>query len=239
MHTYIRYLLLAAFCLAGPVVFAQGTFKGRVFEYKTRIGLSNVFIENLGNKQNTLSDKTGKFALPAKTGDMVLFKAFGYQNDTVLITGLNDAEIFLATQNIELNQVTISTTELAKKFKDYDREFHGQPVVYHRDRKGNLDGGISIRLHYWKKGERDKQKLEKKLRDFDTMDQIHELFTPQTVGKYVPLTGDEMDNFIGLYTPSVKVFTSKDFNLVAYLSDSYKKYRALPEDQRKPRSIVN
>jgi hypothetical protein len=239
MHTYLRYLLLAAFCLAGPVVFAQGIFTGRVLEYKTRIGLGNIWIENLSNKQNTLSDKSGKFALPAKNGDLVLFKGFSYQNDTVLVTSLNGAEIFLAPQNIELSQVNISTTELDKQLRKYDRQFRNQAVVYHRDSKGNYDGGVSIRLHYWKKGERDKAKLEKKLRDFDTLDEIHELFTPQTVGKYVPLTGDEMDNFISLYTPSVKEFTRKDFNLVAYLSDSYKKYQALPEEQRKPRPIVN
>ncbi|MEO7211393.1 hypothetical protein [Mucilaginibacter sp.] len=239
MHTYTRYLLLFAFCLAGPVVFAQGIFNGKVFEYKTRIGLANIFIENLGSKQNTLSDKNGKFSLPAKKGDLVLFKGFSYQNDTVLITSLNGIEVFLAPQNMELSQVNISSTELAKKFKDYDKEYHGQPVVYHRDRKGNLDGGINIRIHYWKKGEHDKQKLAKKLRDFDTMDQIHELFTPETIGKYVPLAGGEMDNFISLYTPSVKVFTSKDFNMVAYLSDSYKKYQALPEEKRHPQILAN
>ncbi|RWY55555.1 hypothetical protein [Mucilaginibacter gilvus] len=239
MHTYTRYFLLFAFCLAGPVAFAQGIFNGKVFEYKTRIGLANIWIENLRNKQNTLSDKTGKFSLPAKPGDLVLFKGFSYKNDTVLVTSLNSAEIFLQSQKIELKQVNISTTELAKKFKDYDQEYHGQPMVYHRDREGNLDGGINIRIHYWKKGEHDKAKLDKKLRDFETMDHIHGLFTPETIGKFVPLKGDEMDNFISLYTPSVKVFTSNDFNMVAYLSESYKKYQALPVEKRHPQPIGN
>jgi hypothetical protein len=232
-----KYWCLVVLCFAGLSAFAQGTFSGRVFENKTRIPLSNIWVENLGNKRNTLSDKSGKFVLPAKAGDLVLFRGFGYKNDTVLVTRLGGTEIFLEPQKIELSQVNISTTELAKKFKDYDPEFHGQPIVYHRDRKGNLDGGINIRVHYWKKGERDKAKLEKKLRDFDTMDRIHEIFTRQTIRKYVPLDGDELDNFISLYTPSVTVFTRNDFNLLVYLSDSYKQYQALTPDKRKPAAL--
>lgn len=234
-----KYLLIFALLLSYSAALAQGTFKGRVFEDKTRVGLGNIWIENLNNKQNTLSDKKGNFSIPAKLGDLVLFKSFGYYNDTAVVTSLGNSEIFMLPQNIQLKQVDITTTDLAKKFKDYDKEYHGQTMVYHRDRMGNLDGGAVFRVHYWKKGERDKAKLAKKLHDFDMMDRIHELFVPATVGQYVPLKGEELDNFISLYTPSVKVFDRKDFNMITYMSDSYKQYQALPPDKRKPATLNN
>lgn len=235
----LKYLLSIALCCIISAAMAQGTFKGQVFENKTRIGLANVFIENLTNKQNALSDKAGKFSVKAKLGDVVLFKSVAYQNDTVLVTSLSNTEVFLDLQKIQLKQVDISGTELAKEAPKYDKEFHNQPIVWHRDRLGNYDGGITWRIRYWKAGEHEKARLVKQLKNFETMDRIHELFVPEYVGQYVPLKGEDMDNFIGLYTPSVKVFTAKDFNMVAYLSDSYKKYQELPADKRKPQPLIN
>ncbi|AMR30379.1 hypothetical protein A0256_02570 [Mucilaginibacter sp. PAMC 26640] len=230
----LKYLCLLLFPFAITAAHAQGIFKGKVMEDKTRIGLANIFIQNLNNKSNTTSDKSGSYSLPAKVGDLVLFKGFSYLPDTVLVTSLNSTEIFLNPQKFPLQEVTVTATELKKPLKNiYDPEFHGQTVVKHRDREGNIDGGITMRLHYWKKGEHDQAKLEKKLKDFDTMDEIHGLFVPENIGKYVPLKGEELDNFIGLFTPGVKEYTRKDFNLLNYLNSSYKKYLALPPDQRK------
>lgn len=235
----LKYFCLLLFCLPVAAAVAQGNFKGKVMEIDTRTGLANIFIQNLNNKASTASDKTGLFSVPAKPGDLVLFKAPSYQNDTVLVTSLNNSEVFLALQKFPLQGVTVTSTELKKPLKNiYDPEFHGQPVVYHRDYKGNLDGGLTLRMHYWKKGEHDKAKLDKQLKDFDTMDEINALFTPPNIGKYVPLTGEELDNFIALYTPNVKEYTRKDFNLLNYLNSSYKKYQALPPDQRKVQPFI-
>ncbi|OOQ59201.1 peptidase associated/transthyretin-like domain-containing protein [Mucilaginibacter pedocola] len=234
-----KYLLIVVFCCLFFGASAQETFKGQVFENKTRSGINSVYIENLNNKQSTLTDKNGKFAVKAKLGDLVLFKSIAYQNDTVLVTSYSNTEIFLDLKKIQLNEVNITTTGLAKEAPKYDKLFHNQSMVYHRNKEGNYDGGVTFRIKYWKKGEKDKAKLAKKLQDFDTMDHIHEVFVPETIGKYVPLKDEELDNFISLYTPSVKVYTDKDFNLVSYLSDCYKKYEALPPEKRKPEPIVN
>jgi hypothetical protein len=234
----LRYLLIIWLCLTATIVCAQSNLKGKVFENKTRIGLANVWVENLNSKRNAFSDKSGNFTIPAKNGDLILFKGFAYKNDTLLVTGANNIEVFLDPQQIALDQVNVTTTEIVKMNTYYDPQFHGQPVVYHRDSKGNYDGGVTLRMWYWKKGEKDKAKLDKKLKDFDTMDRIHGVFTPQIIGKYVPLTGEDMDTFIALYTPSVKVFSKRDFNLAQYLNDSYKQYLALPPEKRKIQPFI-
>jgi len=49
----------------------------------------------------------------------------------------------------------------------------------------------------------------------------------------LPLKKDEMPAFIELYVPSVKVFTSNDFNLLYYLEKCYKEFMALPLEKRR------
>jgi hypothetical protein len=79
-------------------------------------------------------------------------------------------------------------------------------------RKGTLKGGIIWRIWYWKKDEKKKAKLEAKQRKYDIMYNISLVFTPKTIGKYVPLTGQELDDFIILYTPERRKCTySKQF----------------------------
>lgn len=230
----LRYLLVLAFCCTAVLSFGQGKLKGRVFEDKTRIGLAGIRVDNLNNKQTTLTDNQGWFAIPAKNGDVLALKGFAYKNDTVLVTSLADHEFFMELQTNQLNTVNVVSTTTPNMNSYYDPEYSGKTVVKHRDKNGNPDGGITIRLWYWKKDKHKRDRLERQEKLFAIMDRIREVFVPQTVGKYVPLKGEELDNFIVLYTPTVSVFADKKFSLIEYLNASYKKYEALPADKRVP-----
>lgn len=228
-----RYLFFITL-LFSSAAFAQAPFKGRVFEVKTRIGLAGIRIENLTNKKTAITDNKGDFSIPAKNGDLLTFKGFAYSADTVLMTEPWAKEIFLEPLNNELQPVNITTTETKNMNTYYDPLYHGQPVVYARDKKGYAKGGIIWRIWYWKKDEKKKAKLEAKQREFDMRYNISLVFKPKNIGKYVPLTGQELDDFINLYTPTPAVYNANDFNLVNYLNACYKKYQALPADKRQP-----
>jgi hypothetical protein len=233
----LRWLLLIfIFVSSASIVLAQKKLTGRVLENGTRIGLGDVFIENLSNKQSTFTDVKGRFSIHAKTGDLLTFKGFAYQNDTVLVTDLNSKEVFMEPKKNELAQVNITSTEI-KKLNTYDPQLHGQTMIYQRNENGSPKGGIILRMWYWKKDEKKKAKLEKQLKEFETADRIAAIFTVSNLAKYVPLTGEDMNNFIALYTPNVKTYTRNDFNLISYLNDNYKKYQALPLDKRKPNRL--
>ncbi|MFA6085337.1 hypothetical protein [Mucilaginibacter sp.] len=228
-------LLFSLFFVAGTA-FGQ-KLKGRVFESQTRIVLADILVENLTNKQSLLTDAKGRFSITAKVGDMIRFKSFAYEADTLVIINMREKEVFMEPKKNQLSQVNIKTTETSNFNTYYDPLYHGQTAVYHRDKRGYYDGGIILRFWYWKKDEHKKAKLNQKLKDFDTMDKIALIFTPKNLSKYIPLTGADMDNFIGLYTPGVKEYTRNNFELAAYLNDCYKKYQALPLDKRKPDSL--
>lgn len=235
MKRVFTLLLLLFACVYS---FGQTKLKGRVFENKTRIGLENVFVENLKTKQSIFTDKNGRFTIDAKTGDILSFKGFAYRNDTSLVTSMSEKEVFLEPVTNELAQVNVVATVAPQMNTYYDPQYHGQSVIVQRDKKtGWPTGGIIIRMWYWKKDEHKKARLEQREHTYALMDRISQVFTPQIVGKYIPLKDQELQDFIEMYIPSAKDFGDNNFNMVVYLNKCYKEYMALPPDKRKPEEL--
>jgi len=227
-----KYLLLGLFCLGIPFsVSAQQLLKGRVFENKTRVGLTGISVQNLSSNQSTVTDNNGKFSIKAKVNDMLLIKGFAYQNDTALVTQLNEMEIFLLPQQHLLPDVKVTSSE-GPSMAFYDPYYHGQTTTYQTDGKGNFKGGLTFRLHYFKKDERKKAKREKKNKENEVEQEIDRTFTPKVLAQYLPLKGQDMDGFIALYKPAINTYISNNFVLIDYLNTSYKKFIQLTPEQR-------
>ena len=226
--------MLCAFTLK-----AQTVFSGRVFENKTRVTLRGVIITNLSNKLRAITGDDGRFSIAAKLGDILALKAFSYQPDSVLITDMHAREIYLTSQITLLNQVTITdssgkTANAAKNMKlPVDPEFHGQPLVYHRDKSGNYDGGVTLRLHYFKGDDHKKKKAALTAENIKINEEISKVFTPDNISTYVPLKGDDMTNFLLLYTPDADTYKAKTFNLLIYINACYKEWGTLTTEQKK------
>ncbi len=238
-----RNLLIICLCVFGALtVHAQTAFNGRVLENKTRIRLHGIRVENLNNKLKTITNTDGTFGIAAKVGDLLVFTGFAYQPDTLLITDMHDREIFLEPKSNVLKQVTITDSSGRAKANPnavqyFDPQFHGQPVVYTRDKDLNYTGGVTVRLHYWSKDERKKRKAAQTVKEREISEHISEIFTAANIGRYVPLKGNDMDNFLLLYTPEVKEYTDKHFDLVPYLSACYQNWQTLSEKQRNAAQI--
>jgi hypothetical protein len=239
----IRNLLIICFCFFGILtVRGQSVFSGRVLENKTRVVLHAIRVENLNNKLKTITGDDGQFAIAAKPGDLLVFNGFAYKPDTLLITDMHSREIFMEPKTTLLNQVTITDTSGRAKanpnaVQHYDPEFHGQTVVYQRDAKGYYKGGIAIRLHYWTKDEHRKRKAAQTAKEREISEHISSVFTPLNISKYVPLKGTDMDDFLLLYTPDVKEYTDKKFDLLPYLNACYQNWQTLTPEQRKSADI--
>ena len=239
----LKNLLIVCFCFLGILTAnGQSVFSGRVLEFKTRIPLASIRIQNLKTGLKTISLKDGQFGIAAKPGDLLVFTSFAYQPDTVLITDMHAREIFMTPKTNMLNQVNITDTSgravaNANAVPHYDPMFHGQAVVYQRDANLNRVGGIAIRLHYWTKDEKKKRKAAQSAKEREISEQISTIFTPLNVGNYVPLKGADMDDFLMLYTPDVKEYTDKKFELVPYLNACYQNWQTLTPEQRKAGEI--
>ena len=239
MHVFKYLLTFYITLLLALSVQAQSVFSGRVLENKTRITLKGVRVRNLVNRFVTITKDKGEFSIAAKPGDILILTLFSYKPDTLLLTDVHDREIFLQLQVNMLNQVTITDssgrTENAKKnmVLPYDPMFHGQTVVYQRDGNLNPTGGIALRLHYFTKDDHDKRKAAQKAEDRKTVEEIENIFTPENIGRYVPLKGIDLNNFMLLYTPDVERYKNKQFNLLTYLNACYKEWQTLSDADKK------
>jgi hypothetical protein len=229
MPKFIFICLL--FYLSAVSAYGQQLLKGRVLENKTRVSLTGINITNLNTKQTTLSDNKGNFTIKASLNDILLFKGFAYQNDTLVITKLNNFEVFMLPQEHMLKDVKVTSMD-GPSMAIYDPYFHGQTTAYQTDKNGNFKGGVNFRFWYWKKDEHKREKLKKMQRDEQTYVEIAKAFSAKNVTNFVPLKGAELDNFTRMYTPSLKVYTANTFNLTDYLNACYKKFMLLPTQKR-------
>jgi hypothetical protein len=232
----IRYLLLFLFCVTASFAFGQNALKGKVYEIKTHITIAGIEVSDITNKEITTTDDQGRFSINAKKGDLVIFKGFTYEPDTLLVTNFSQ-DVYLTPRQNMLKEVKVTTDSTTRYNSYYDPMYHGQAVVYQRDANFNPVGGLAIRFHDSHSSEKKHARLAKEEQDQQTQDEINKVFSADNLAKCVPLKGDDLKGFIALYTPTPEAYKDPGFNLLVYLSDCYKKFRALPEDQRHPSAI--
>jgi len=230
------FLLLFLFCISASFVFGQDVLKGKVYEIKTNVAIAGIEVSDITNKEVTTTDDKGRFAINAKKGDLVVFKGFTYQSDTVLVTSFSQ-DVYLTPRQNMLKEVKVTRDTTTRFNHYYDPEFHGQHVVYQRDDTLGYKGGIAIRFNDSHSSEKKHARLEKEVKDQQTQDEINKVFSTDNLAKYLPLKGDDLKGFIALYTPTPEVYSQYSFNLLVYLNDSYKKFQALPEDKRHPLAV--
>jgi hypothetical protein len=227
----LKYICLCLICALARTAYGQQPIKGRVLEDKTRVVLVNIKVQNLRNKQTTLSDSKGKFTINAKLNDLLVLTGFAYQVDTFMVTKLNDFEVFMLAQEHVLKDVQVKSMD-GPSMAFRDPLFHGQTVAYQTDKNGNPKGGLIFRFWYWKKDEHKRQKLEKMLANERTMDEIDKAFSIKNVAQIVPLQGIELDNFIKLYKPSPAQYQSNSFSMTDHVNTAYKKFMKLSAEKR-------
>jgi hypothetical protein len=226
-------LFITCLWFSAVSAYGQQLIKGRVLEYKTRVGLVSINVQNLTTKQTIVTDSKGWFAIKANLNDLLIFKGFAYQKDTLLVTRYTEFEVFLQPQAHVLNDVKVTGAGMdGPSMAIYDPYFHGQTTAYQTDANGNFKGGVNFRFWYWKKDERKKKRLEKKLKDGQLRNQIAQVFSAKNMAGFLPLKGAQMEAFIRLYTPTVNVYESSNFSLPDYLNTCYKKFVQLPAEKQ-------
>jgi hypothetical protein len=236
----LLFLVIGLLFLAN-ISFAQGNLTGRVYENKTRIALAGISIQNLKSKSMTVSDQNGLFAIRAHIGDLVTFSGFSYQPDTLYVKDFNTIEIFLDLKQNMLKGVTVtgSETKLGNlTAAPTPSPFGGQTLVYQTDANGAEKGGLKLNL-FDSHSDANKRKKETQLgKDEGARQEIVKVFSPDNLKNYIPITGQEMDNFIILYTPDINTYTSGDFNLTIYIDKCYQEFLAIPKEKRQSKELT-
>lgn len=227
-------LIVIALVFPASRSFAQSQLGGQVFEDKTTTPVIGVTVENLGSHAKTATAKDGSFIITAKVGETLLFSSTFYEPDTVYIADLKFLKIGLRLKNTALKEVKVQDNEVTLKNATYHSPglFNSPAVLYQTDADGRPIGGIKIMIHDSKSGEKKRLHNEQVATNEQNKDVIAKLFSPENLQNYVPISGQEMTNFIILYTPDLKTFGDKGFNFLAYVADCYKRFKNIPLNQR-------
>jgi hypothetical protein len=238
----IRLLFLViGLLLLSNISFAQGNLTGRIYENKTRIAIAGISIQNLKSKMMAVSDQNGIFAIRAHIGDLVTFSGFSYQPDTLYVKDLGTIEIFLDLKQNLLKGVTVtgSETKLGNlTAAPTPSPFGGQTLVYQTDANGDTKGGLKLNV-FDSHSDANKRKKETQLgKAEETKQEIARTFSPENLKNYIPISGQEMDNFITLYTPDINTYTDSDFNLTIYIDKCYKEFLKIPKEKRQSKQLT-
>lgn len=221
---------------------AQDKLSGQVFEDNTAVPIAGITVENLSSRVKGLSDKDGHFMITAKPGELLSFSSLFYETDTVYVANLKFLKVGLRLKGSALKEVKVRMTNFKARKGSFTYHsptvFNDQTVLFNTDDSGHYLDGVRIMLHTSKSEEKKRARLEKFVADENTKDRIAKLFSPENLKKYVPITSQELTNFIVLYTPDVKAFNDKGFNFLAYVADSYKEFKKLPESERKSAGLT-
>jgi hypothetical protein len=235
------FLLLVCLFILVNLSYAQGNLTGRVYENKTRFPLAGISIQNLKSNTITVSDQNGIFAIRAHIGDLVTFSGFSYQTDTLYVKDLSTIEVFLSLKQNMLKEVNVtgSETKLGNlKAAPSLSPFGGQTLVYQTDADGNAKGGLKLNLFDSHSNANNKRKTAQLGKDEELKQKIANVFSLENLKNYVPIKGQEMANFIILYTPDIDTYSSADFNLTVYIDSCYREFLKIPAEKRQSKELT-
>ena len=182
-----------------------------------------------------MSDTAGKFSIAAKLGDKIVYSGIAYSTDTVYLTRLKFTEVFLVLKMLGEVNVKSTKTQLGSfALPPITGPFGSKTFLYTTDDKGRNIGGITVKLV---RGQ-GKVKSNKKLADLQLQEKIGEIFSENNLKNYLPISGQEMTNFIILYTPDTKTY-SQIPNLTLYLSNCYNDFVKIPLAQRQSKEYLS
>ena len=230
------FILLTAFV---SVVHAQGQLTGRVYEDKTTKVLQGIRVEDEKSHTITTTGQDGSFVIKAKIGDVVTFTNFNYHRDTLFLTNLNYVQVFMVLNQTMLQEVNVTNQQIKGNAGFTTQKNPGvlgsNTVKYQLDDNGDAKGGVLLNIPDGTDNRRHEEKVnyEEKQKE-----KIRRVFNEDSLKIFLPIRGQEMENFIIMYTPDVKTYYSFDFNLPSYLSRCYREFMMIPEEDRKSKSLT-
>jgi hypothetical protein len=235
-----QFLFLILLSVLATTVFAQSQLTGRVYENKSNVFLQGVRVEDLKSHTMTMTGPDGSFTINAAAGDLVCFTNSNYKPDTLYVADLKYVQVFLDPRVNMLQEVKVTNQEIKKNAGFSTQQQPGllgsQSILYQTDADGNTIGGLKMNIADG--GETPKQHEAKVSRTEAQKEQIRKVFNAENLKKYLPITGQEMQNFIIMYTPDIDTYFNPAFNLVAYLNSSYEEFNKIPVEQRQSKALT-
>jgi hypothetical protein len=232
----MRYtIILSTLVLLSFAVSAQQSFMGRIYKKGSKEVLNSVSIQNLTRSTYNLSDQGGNFKIQASDGDTMIFSSAGYQTDTLLISSnmfAGEYQVYMEPRVVSLAAVRVGSLsnyqlDSMERRKDYDWVYGRRGNTPVLDKKKAGDGvGASMTLPSFSTGDRQIEKLRKRLNTEEEDYYIDSRFTREYVTRLTHLQGEALDQFMAKYRPAYKwCRMANNTDMLLWINDSYKKFK--------------
>ncbi|MDW3190844.1 MAG: carboxypeptidase-like regulatory domain-containing protein [Cytophagales bacterium] len=213
-------ITFACLCVLTQVMAQQSMITGHLLDSTSQEPLQFAHVQNVDQALGTLTDRLGRFRIPAQVKDTVVFSIVGYQTLAWIITEkhLSDTALTfkLPADTVLLKEVTISelpTEEefkrriLATKVEDTSFWYHGVPEpVFTGDKtleKKYINNPLVILAHpisslgyHFSKKEKERRKMHEINKRAFKRNRVDMKFTRSWVGGVTSLKGDVLTDFI-------------------------------------------
>ena len=220
----LLFTLLAPF--AG---FCQGQLSGRVRARDSSELLAGVTVRNMTLAVHNISDMGGNFRIRARPGDTLLFSIVGYRTDTLIVSGsmlASDFAVYLATNAVTLPTVKITESNYQQDSIERHQEYSWlldkkHPVKLWNEKRPGDGPGLSFSpIGYYSKGEVNKRRLKKRLREEERDYYIDFKFPRVRVAQLTGLKGDSLQLFLIRYRPSYEFCRrASAMDMLLYIND--------------------
>jgi len=203
--------------------------------------ISLTTVTNLSKGKSVTSSYSGRFIIPAETGNLLVTSHSGYNFDTVRVT----PEMINDTITIRMNALKsdlMNATVVAKnRYNAYQldslarRQDHA--ALLSKQNLKAIDGpvagsgfGISFSLDRYSKREKQKRKAKELFELMEEEAYINYRFPNEKVSEYTGLKEDGLVEFMNLYRPEyewLREHTAEE-DVVSYINKKIKAYRKVP-----------
>ena len=76
-------------------------------------------------------------------------------------------------------------------------------------------------------------------KDEELKQKIAREFSPDNLKDYIPLKGQEMTNFMIMYTPTIDTYNGPEFNFTSYVDSTYKEFMKIPKGRRESKDLTD
>lgn len=225
---HFLFIVILSTLLSGNI-FAQRVVTGVVKNRHSSELIDLATVKNITKKFTTVTDSLGRFRIRANKGDSLIISSLMYGADSLVVGDPSSYDVNLTPRVNMLDPVTLKIINL-KPIALPVSPFHGQRIVYQYNYGSKNIGGIAIRV--WEGKQKSKETKLVKEQEFKENERLKAWFNADTLSKYIPLKGADMNRFIELYTPNAPEIRTYGGNLLLYINDNYKKFQALTPQQR-------
>lgn len=218
----IKYFAFIILIFAFKPLRAQ-MLKGSVVENGSNDKMPNVFIKDANARAITLTDKKGNFEIATSAGHTLIFSSPGYVSDTLYVVDMQPKKVQMVALGIALHQVNIQASRATFNPRTEYPDVYRKSKVY-----------VMSPTTWFSKEGRNARRLKRYFAREEQERHIDSVFNPVYVSTLVPLRGRDLESFMVMYRPTYAyIMDNNGPSLAVYVNDSYKKFMALPPDQRK------